>query len=53
MAREHREPRIEDLLADPLTHAVLRRDGLELHELRRFIETMRHRLRARFADLAA
>lgn len=38
------EPSLQDLLADPLVHAVLRRDGLSLQDLRRAIALGRRRL---------
>ena len=38
------EPRLSDLLADPLVHAVLRRDGLSLRDLRHAIAQGRSRL---------
>ena len=40
------EPAMQDLLADPLIHAVLRRDGLSLQDLRRAIALGRGRLAA-------
>lgn len=38
------EPALEDLLRDPLVHAVLRRDGLTLRDLLEAIALGRHRL---------
>ena len=38
------EPDLQDLMADPLVHAVLRRDGLGLQDLRRAIALGRSRL---------
>ena len=43
------EPRLEDVLADPLVHQVMRRDGIEPAQLRRLIEVFRARRRARAA----
>jgi hypothetical protein len=41
------EPRIEDILNDPLTEAVMRRDGVSEDSLRALIRNMRSSLRAR------
>jgi hypothetical protein len=38
------EPALFDLLADPVTHAVMRRDGVTLADLCTIIKTARHRL---------
>ena len=38
------EPRLQDLLSDPLVHAVLQRDGLDLQDLRQAIARGRRRL---------
>jgi len=38
------EPSLDDLLDDPILHAVLARDGLKVKEVRRFLEEMKHRL---------
>jgi hypothetical protein len=40
------EPTLLDLLSDPLTHAVMRRDGVTLAELCAVIRAGRHRLGA-------
>jgi hypothetical protein len=39
------EPSLDDLLNDPILHAVLARDGLKVEEVRRFLDEMRQRLR--------
>jgi hypothetical protein len=38
------EPSMQDLLGDPVVHAVLRRDGLSVHDLKRAIARGRGRL---------
>lgn len=38
------EPTVRDLIADPVVHAVLRRDGLSKQDLMRAIARGRHRL---------
>lgn len=38
------EPSLQDLLGDPVVHAVLRRDGLSTQDLMRAITRGRHRL---------
>lgn len=38
------EPSVQDVLRDPVVHAVLRRDGLSLHDLMRAIARGRRRL---------
>lgn len=42
--RDDPEPAIADLLEDPVTHAVMRRDGVTRQVLIRTIETARARL---------
>ena len=39
------EPSLDDLLNDPILHALLARDGLKVEEVRQFLEEMKHRLR--------
>ena len=39
------EPSLDDLLNDPILHALLARDGLEVEEVRRFLDVMKQRLR--------
>jgi hypothetical protein len=39
------EPSLDDLLNDPILHAVLARDGLKVEEVRRFLDEMGPRLR--------
>jgi hypothetical protein len=39
------EPRLEDVLADPLVHLVMRRDGVEPGQLRALIARVRARQR--------
>jgi DNA-binding winged helix-turn-helix (wHTH) protein len=41
------EPRLEELLNDPLTEAVMRRDGVSVASLRELISSMRKGLRER------
>jgi hypothetical protein len=41
------EPSVQDILGDPVVHAVLRRDGLSLHDLMRAIVRGRGRLSSR------
>lgn len=43
------EPRLEDLLADPLTEAIMRRDGVTAASLRQLILDTRKGLRERVA----
>ena len=38
------EPSVQELLGDPIVHAVLRRDGLSVHDLMRAIARGRGRL---------
>ena len=38
------EPTVQELLGDPVVHAVLRRDGLSVHDLMRAIARGRGRL---------
>lgn len=46
------EPALDDLLADPVLHAVLRRDRLSLGDLEAAIAGARERLRAIAPDQA-
>jgi hypothetical protein len=39
------EPSLDELLDDPILHALLARDGLKVDEVRQFLEEMKHRLR--------
>jgi hypothetical protein len=39
------EPSLDDLLDDPIMHALLARDGLTVDEVRRFLDEMKRRLR--------
>lgn len=41
------EPRLEDLLGDPLTHMLMRRDGVSDSNLRQLIGAAKQRLLAR------
>lgn len=41
------EPRLEDLLCDPLTEALMRRDGVSIASLRELISSTRRGLRER------
>jgi len=41
------EPKLEELLRDPLTEAVMRRDGVSVASLRELINSTRKRLRQR------
>jgi hypothetical protein len=47
------EPRMQDMLADPVMHAVLRRDGLNFGDLQRALAEARRRLAAPLAARAA
>ena len=38
------EPSLDDLLDDPIMHALLARDGLTVDEVRRFLDEMKRRL---------
>ncbi|GEO40632.1 serine/threonine protein kinase HipA of HipAB toxin-antitoxin module [Skermanella aerolata] len=39
------EPSLDELLNDPILHALLARDGLTVGEVRRFLDEMKRRLR--------
>ena len=39
------EPSLDDLLNDPILHALLARDGLKVEEVRQFLDEMKQRLR--------
>lgn len=45
------EPRLEELLTDPLTEALMRRDGVSVGSLRELITSTRKGLRQREAAL--
>ena len=47
------EPALQDLLADPCTHAVMHRDGVEMTALLNVIAAARSRLRRDLCRLAA
>jgi hypothetical protein len=51
--RLHGEPALQDLLADPCTHAVMRRDGVEMTALLNLIAMAQSRLRRDLCRLAA
>ena len=51
--RLHGEPALRDLLADPCTHAVMRRDGVEMTILLNVISAAKSRLRRGLCRLAA
>jgi hypothetical protein len=44
MRRCRREPKLDDLLNDPILDGILRRDGLTRDDLLRVIEQARHTL---------
>jgi hypothetical protein len=44
MDRWHDEPRLDELLNDPILHMLLARDGISAEELRMLIERTRQRL---------
>lgn len=46
MCSWHEEPRIEDLLDDPIVHMLSESDGISEHELRRLVEAVRQRISA-------
>jgi len=41
----HGEPRIKDVLADPIIHTIMRHDGISDEDLRIVVRTARARLR--------
>jgi mevalonate kinase len=43
MYRLHDEPKLNELLADPILHLLLKRDGVSLEELQDLIEQARRR----------
>ena len=43
MCRRHDEPKLSELLADPILHLLLKRDGVSLDELQDLIERTRQR----------
>jgi len=47
------EPALQDLLADPCTHAVMRRDGVEMTTLLNVIAAAKSRMRRGLCRLAA
>jgi hypothetical protein len=51
--RLYGEPALQDLLADPCLHAVMRRDGVEMTTLLNVITAAKSRLRRDLCRLAA
>jgi hypothetical protein len=51
--RLHGEPTLRDLMADPCTHAVMRRDGVDMTTLLNVITAAQSRLRRDLCRLAA
>ena len=45
MSNVQPDPSLDDLLNDPILHALLARDGLTVEEVRQFLEEMKRRLR--------
>ena len=45
MYRYHQEPKLSDLLNDPILHLLLKRDGVSLEELQKLIDQTRRRRR--------
>jgi hypothetical protein len=45
MCRFHQEPKLSELLNDPILHLLLKRDGVSLEELQRLIDQTRRRQR--------
>lgn len=43
MFRLHEEPKLSELLSDPILHLLLKRDGVSMEELRDLIEQTRRR----------
>ena len=43
MCRFHEEPKLSELLSDPILHLLLKRDGVSLQELQSLIERARQR----------
>jgi hypothetical protein len=46
----HGEPSLDDVLADPIVHALMQRDGVDPHDLRALIEGVRPALHRRVAQ---
>jgi hypothetical protein len=46
----HGEPSLDDVLADPIVHALMQRDGVDPHDLKALIEDVRCALRRRTAQ---
>ena len=46
------EPSLDDLLEDPIMHALLARDGLTVDGVRRFLDEMKQRLRLTYRKAA-
>jgi len=44
MSDKRSEPSLDDLLNDPILHALLARDGLKVEEVRSFLNEMKLRL---------
>ncbi len=45
MCRFHQEPKLSELLNDPILHLLLKRDGVSLEELQTLIDQTRRRRR--------
>jgi hypothetical protein len=43
MCQLHREPKLSELLNDPILHLLLKRDGVSLEELQALIDQARRR----------
>jgi hypothetical protein len=52
MSTRRPEPSVEDLLDDPIMHALLARDGLTVADVRQFLDEMRQRLRPVHSNVA-
>ena len=51
MCRLHEEPKLSELLNDPILHLLLKRDGVSLEDLLDLIEQTRRRRRAKIRPL--
>jgi hypothetical protein len=52
MYLRNREPSLDELLDDPVTHAVMARDGLSAETIRALVAETRRRLHDRDGDAA-
>lgn len=45
--RHGTEPRLEDMISDPIVHLVMRRDRISVEDVRAVVDAARRRLRLR------